>query len=440
MTADASALLQELLRLDSTNPPGNEKPVAEALEARLSSAGLTTEIFGSPEGRPNLVARLEGPGDRPALVLLSHADVVGVEADRWTHDPFGGEIDQGHIWGRGALDMKGVGVMHAAAALALAESGATPQREVIVVAVADEEAGGAQGAEWLVAEHPGKVGFAEGRPPPDVLGEGGYGLTGVIDAPIVPIVSGEKSALWLRFEATGEPGHGSTPPRRNAIENAAAFVKKVSGFSTPRIHPVMREQLRRLAAHTAGARRGGLRALSSRAGPAAARALAGTLRDAGTLGTLLSDTVTPTQLEGGYKGNVVPGRAAGSLDCRLLPGRDPQEFISDLNRRGERYGVTVETQGIHVSPVSRTSGPTYAVLEELSARLARDAVVVPSLTPGTTDVRVFRRRGGHGYGWVPLIISPELLATIHGHDERIPERGFETAVGLMTEAVAALAG
>ncbi|MGH2736168.1 MAG: M20/M25/M40 family metallo-hydrolase [Actinomycetota bacterium] len=440
MDVDATALLQELLRFDSTNPPGNELPVAELLARRLGGAGLETEIFNSPEGRPSLVATLEGPAERPALVLLSHTDVVGVETEQWSHDPFGGAIDQGFIWGRGALDMKGIAAMHAATAMTLAGSGTTPQREVIVVVVADEEAGGAQGAEWLVSEHPEVVGFAEGRPAPDVLGEGGFGLTGVIDSPILPIVAGEKSALWLRFEATGDPGHGSMPPRHNAVENTARFLNKVTGFSPPRVHPVMREQLRRLAAATSGTQGRALRALASGAGPVVARAVAGRLRDAGTLGALLSDTVTPTQLEAGYKGNVVPGRATGSLDCRLLPDRDPQEFIAGLNRRGQKYGVTVSAGGVHASPVSRIEGPTYAVLEELSARLARDAVVVPSLTPGTTDVRVFRRHGAHGYGWVPLIISPELLATVHGHDERIPESGFLTAVELMTAAVARLAG
>ncbi len=147
-------LLVDLLRIDTTNPPGNEGPCAEILESYLAAAGLDTQILVSPEGRPNLVARFGDRPDRPPLVLLSHTDVVGVEPDKWSHDPFGGDVADGFVWGRGTLDMKGISVMHADAAAAVARSGATPERDVIVVAVADEEAGGNHGAEWLCREHP----------------------------------------------------------------------------------------------------------------------------------------------------------------------------------------------------------------------------------------------------------------------------------------------
>src|ERR687892_1755323 len=155
----ALELLQQLVRIDTTNPPGNETEAAELLEADLRGAGLEVELFSDPEGRTGVVGRVPGPPDVPALVLLSHLDVVGIEPQSWTHDPFGAEVADGFVWGRGTLDMKGITAMHAAAAKALAEADADPAREVIVVAVADEEAGGVHGAGWLIEEHPRAVGF-----------------------------------------------------------------------------------------------------------------------------------------------------------------------------------------------------------------------------------------------------------------------------------------
>lgn len=427
-------LLSALLRVDSTNPPGNEGPAAELLQARLRAAGLPSHIFVSPGGRPNLVARLDGPTDRPALVLLSHTDVVGVEPERWSRDPFGGEVAGGFVWGRGALDMKSIAVMHAEAAASLAQSGATPGREVIVVAVADEEAGGVEGAEWLLVAHPESVGLGDGRPPPEVVGEGGFGLSGVIDAPVMPIVLGEKTALWLRLTAEGDPGHGSLPPRRNAAHNLMKAMSKLTGYRSPRVHPVMRDQLWSLSEVSGGGRAKAFRALASSGGSVVARALSKRLRGAGMIGALLADTVTPTQVSAGYKHNVVPGTATGALDCRLLPDTDVDEFVRVACKLAEKHDVRVETIGLHASPVS-DKGPFYEIARDVSEALASDLVVVPSLTTGTTDVRAFRRRGATGYGWVPLVLTPELLANIHGHDERIGVAAFDRAVDLMSEAV-----
>ncbi|MGH2752469.1 MAG: M20/M25/M40 family metallo-hydrolase [Actinomycetota bacterium] len=429
----AIELLQELIRLDTTNPPGQEGPAAELLEARLASAGLEGEILMSPGGRPSLVARLPGPQDRSALVLLSHTDVVGVEEDKWSHDPFGGAIDDGFIWGRGAIDMKSIAVMHAEAVMALAASGETIEREIIFVSVADEEAGGLEGAEWLVPAHPEKVGLRAGGPAPEILGEGAFGITGVLDVPVIPVALGEKSALWISLRARGEPGHGSIPPARTALHNLTRFVNEVARDGAARVHPVMREQFGILAAKTTGSRRRAFQALASSAGPAVARVLRPRL-DSRVLAATLADTVTPTMLSAGYKTNVVPGEATGSLDVRLLPDTDPGKFVADLRRRGVKHDVHVEVGNQCISPVSDKTA-LYDIITELSKQIAPGAVVVPSITPGTTDVRVFRRAGAGGYGWAPLVLTPEVFATIHGHDERVEVAGFERAVELVTQAV-----
>jgi len=432
---DVIELLQSLLRSKTVNPPGNEGDAASILESYLSEAGMKVQMLLSPGGRTTLVAKIEGPKDRPALVLLSHSDVVGVEEDSWSRDPFGGELVDGFIWGRGALDMKSIAVMHAAAAADLAGSGKNLTREVIVVMAADEEAGGDEGASWLVDEHDAEVGFEDGRPPPEVLCEGAYGLTGAMPHPVIPIAVGEKTALWFDLVAEGEPGHGALPPQNQALVNLAATVRVIAGFGKPRVHPVMREQFATLAPTASGAIAGVLRALGSPAGSAVARVVAPKLRAAGPLGLLLSDSITPTQMAGGYKSNVVPGEARASFDSRLLPDTDIEGFIADMSKKARANGARVDNV-VHKGhgPVSE-KGPLFPILERASRDLVRNAVPTVSLSPGITDARFFRARGATAYGWCPVVLTPELLATIHGHDERISADDFRKAVAVTSEVV-----
>jgi acetylornithine deacetylase/succinyl-diaminopimelate desuccinylase-like protein len=428
-------LLRDLLRVRTINPPGNEAGAASLLETYLSDAGLEIKILMSPEGRTNLIARLDGPQDQPALVLLSHSDVVPAEEEKWTRDPFGGELAEGFIWGRGALDMKSIAVMHAVAVAELARSGHTPAREVIVIMVADEEAGGEEGARWLLDEHASQVGFGDERPSPEVLGEGAYGLTGMLERPVIPIALGEKTAVWLDVIATGGPGHGALPPPQQAPVNLATLIKEIAGFGTPRVHPVMREQFSRLTGAASGTTTAMFRALASPAGGAVARTIAPQLRKAGALGLLLSDSTTPTGLAAGHKSNVVPAEARASFDCRLLPDTDIEEFVSSVDKKARRRGgfvANVEQKG-H-GPVS-SKGPLFEILERVSGELVRDAVAAVSLSPAITDLRFFRARGATGYGWCPLVLTPELLATIHGHDERVGLEEFERAVTVMSDVV-----
>ena len=438
-TITSVELLTELLRCDTRNPPGDENAAAEVLESHLSTAGLETEVFRSPEGRPNVVARLTGPRDKPALVLLSHMDVVPVEEDHWTHDPFGGEIDKGAIWGRGALDMKGVAVMHIDAARSLIESGINVSREVIVCSVADEETGGAQGAQWLLEKHAGALGFGEGRPPPEVLGEGGFGLSGIVNRPLMPIIVGEKAAVRVEAVAKGDPGHGSLPPAKMATKNLASFIDKVAGHRPPRVHPVMREQFHALAQTETGAKGRVFQVLASGGATAAARVLAKPLRSQGAIAALLSDTISPTRIDAGYAGNVVPAEATASLDCRILPDTDVDEFLAWLSKVGGPRDVNV-TSSMRTGGQVSDKGALFDALAEASGALAGDPVVTPSLSPGITDVRFFRARGARGYGWVPLVLDAELLGTIHGHDERVPIAAFEAAVEAMSGVVRNVAG
>lgn len=428
-------LLKQLVRMRTVNPPGDEVEVARTVGAYLADAGLETRTLTSPGGRANLVARLDGPRDRPALVLLSHSDVVPVEEERWRRDPFSADEVDGVIWGRGTLDMKSITVMHAVAAAGLARTARPPTREVIVAVVADEEAGGDEGARWLLEQHADLLGFGDGRPPPEVLGEGAYGISGMLGSPVIPIALGEKTAVWFEVIATGDSGHGALPPQEQAAVRLAAIVSEIAGFGAPRVHPVMREQFSTLAAAASGPLAGVLRALASPAAPAVVRAVAPRMRRAGALGLLLSDSVTPTVMAAGYKSNVVPGTASASFDCRLLPDTDVDLFVSSLDARARRRGgriANVAQKGR--GPVSG-KGPLYSILERAGRDIAPDAVTTASLTPGITDVRFFRARGATGYGWTPLVLTPELLATVHGDDERVPVDAFERAVAVMSDVV-----
>ncbi len=427
-------LLRDLLRIDTTNPPGDEDAAAEVLRSHLDKAGLQTALHKSPEGRTNLVARIPGPDTTSALVLLSHTDVVGVEEAHWSHDPFGGEIHDGAIWGRGALDMKGIAVMHAVAAATLARSAAEIRREVIVVAVADEEAGGKQGAAWLAKEQPESVGFGKSRPLPEVLGEGAFGLSGILPRPLMPISLGEKAAVWLNLHASGDPGHGAMPPAKQASLNLAKAIMDVAGFGKPRLHPIMREQFEILARNTSQPLAGALKVLTSSLGSSVVGLAHPVLPRAGRIGTLLADTVAVTQVSAGYKHNVVPGAATAALDCRLLPDTDANRFVDQMQRRLAKHSVSVEQVSRNGGPVSE-KGPLYQALAAASSTLDPVPVVIPTLTPGITDIRYFRALGATGYGWAPLILTPEDLATVHGHNERVRISDFERAVEIMSQVV-----
>lgn len=432
-------LLRDLVRLDTTNPPGNEAAAAELLRDALGAAGAETYLHAADGERPSVIARVPGPTDVPALVLVSHTDVVGVEEDRWSHDPFGADVADGYMWGRGTLDMKSIAVMHAAALIATASGDTAPRREVIFASFADEEAGARHGAELVLREVPNRLGFGDGRPPPMALGEGAFGLRGVIDRPLMPIVVGEKSALWLELTAVGDPGHGALPPQRQANVNLARAVAKISGYATPRVHPVMRDQFATLARHSSSARSVVFKALASAAGSQVGRVIQKPLRNQGVIAALLSDTLTPTELQGGYKHNVVPGQAKALFDCRLLPDTDIDRLLKDLAERCTRYGVSVAEMARHSSGVS-SRGDLFGEVERASAAMPEAPVVVPSLTAGMTDLRFFRQRGAAAYGWVPLVLDRDLLSTIHGHDERVPVEAFERGVQVMTDVVTAMAG
>jgi acetylornithine deacetylase/succinyl-diaminopimelate desuccinylase-like protein len=253
--------------------------------------------------------------------------------------------------------------------------------------------------------------------------------------PLMPVALGEKSAVWLELHATGDPGHGALPPSNQATINLMRALDAVAGGRTPRVHPVMREQFGILAGSAPLPLAVALRGLSgSMTGGSTARVVGLAMGVSSAIGAVLRDTITPTRITAGYKHNVVPGSGEASLDCRLLPDTDIDEFVDWVRQKVRAYSVDVIEQSRHWGPVSER-GDLFELLAEVSGRLSEDPTIVPSLTYGITDVRHFRRKGARGYGWTPLILAQDLLATIHGHDERIPKADFERAVELMSQLI-----
>ncbi|MEQ8484916.1 MAG: M20/M25/M40 family metallo-hydrolase [Pseudomonadales bacterium] len=403
--------LAEYLRIDTTNPPGNESAGVAYLAAILDAAGIAYQTAESAPGRGNLWARIEG-GDEPALVLLHHIDVVSADPRYWQVAPLSGAIRDGYVWGRGALDMKGIGIAQLQAFLALHASGRPLNRDVILMATADEEAGGAFGAGWLIEHHPEifeGVGY--------LLNEGGSG-TRLANDVVFTVEVTQKVPLWLKLTARGQPGHGSTPQAATAVTRLLRAGDRLAQTAfPPRVIPPVRSLFEGLAPYqndTLAARYANLDAAV--ADDAFLRYLQ--LTDPGAH-ALLRNTCSITRLAGSDKINVVPTEAVMEIDCRLLPDQDVDVFIAELATVINDPNVEIETLMAFTPAVSRSDTPLFQVIETAVARQHRGARVLPGVLTGFTDSHFFRDLGIASYGFGPFVVPQEDRRGVHGNDERI---------------------
>jgi acetylornithine deacetylase/succinyl-diaminopimelate desuccinylase-like protein len=408
---EAAALLSDYIRIDTTDPPGNERPAADFLAAKLAAEGIEAQAFDSDPGRGNVLARLRGSGGKRPIVLLSHIDVVPADASAWAHAPFGGEIGDGYVNGRGALDCKGTGAIEAMAMLVLKRSGTILKRDVVLLATADEEVGGQRGAGWTVREKWDELGDPE-----YVLNEGGsiHERDDGKRAYDVGVV--EKTPLWLRLTARGEPGHGSTPRGESAVARLVRALDRVRKYE-PRLQ-VTPEVDRYFQALSELYDDGKVRRRFShlRSTIADAEQRRELMRDPGDA-ALVRNTISMTVLQGSNKTNVLPATASAELDCRLLPGEDPDAFV-------ERLRSIVADDGLEFTVLMRfppSSSPTdtdlYRAIEKVAA--ADGLHVLPNVLRGFTDSHYFRERGVASYGFIPIETDEEDERTVHGIDERI---------------------
>ena len=417
---ESIARLQQYLRIDTTNPPGNESRAVEFFGRLLEAEGIPYETAESAPGRGNLWARLEG-SDEPALVLLNHTDVVPADESHWSVDPLAAEIRNGVLYGRGALDMKTTGMLQFQAFVALHRAGRPLRRDVVFVATADEEAGGFFGAGWLVDNRPeifDDVGF--------LLNEGGNGSRDG-DSVVFGVEVTQKVPLWLRLVASGEPSHGSTPRVTSSVSRLLAALSKIDAYEfEPRIIPAVATYFRALAETESEPKRGQFLNLDqSVRDPAFLRQLQ---LESPFLHALTRNTCAVTRLEGSNKINVVPPEAAAEIDCRLLPDQDQEEFVAQLKSIIGDSQVAIETMMAFTPAVSSTDTELYRAIETVCQEHFPTARVIPMVSTGFTDSHFFRDLGIVSYGFDPTIIPTDIESTIHGNDERVPVESVRQGV------------
>ena len=425
---DAVELLRELIRYDTTNPPGNEEACVAHIEALLREHGIESERYEKAPGRPNLVARHAGANGGPPLVLQGHVDVVTTAGQPWSRPPFAAEVADGYVWGRGALDMKSGVAMMVSAFLDAHDSGsATP---LVLVILADEENGGDFGARFLAEEHPEVFGGAR-----HALGEFGGATQWIGGRRFYPIQVAEKQMCWLRAHVRGAGGHGALGVKGGAMRRLGDVLRTLDRRQPPvHITPVVREWFSQMAA--AAPRWQALllrRLLNPRTADLAVRALGSRGR---VLSRVIRNTVSPTIVHGGAKINVIPSEIELQLDGRLLPGFTPDDLIGELEGL---VGRDVEFEVIRYDP-----GPPdpdlsfYEPLAQIIRELDPESVPVPMLQAGVTDARFLTRAGIQTYGYLPLALPQDFepLPLIHNADERVPVAALDFGVEAISRAIA----
>ena len=418
-------LCRDLIRIDSSNygdgsGPG-ERAAAEHVQAVLAEVGLGSELIESDPGRASVVLRIEGDpegtADRGALLLHGHLDVVPARAADWTVDPFAGEVRDGCLWGRGAVDMKGMDAMVLALVRDLARTGRRPPRDLVVAFLADEEAGGLKGARHLVETRPE---LFEGVTAA-VSEVGGFSIE-VAAQRCYLVQTAEKGLAWLRLVASGRAGHGSQVNDDNAVTRLCEAVARIGGHTWPiEVTPTVRGFLDGVSEVT-----------GVELDPSDTAALVATLgTTARWVGATLRDSASPTVLEAGYKHNVIPGTATALVDARFLPGHEETLMATIRELAGEH--VDVET--VHRDVALETPYAVPLVDRMADALLAEDpgARVLPYCLSGGTDNKAFDRLGIPGYGFAPLRLPADLdfAGLFHGVDERVPTDALEFGVRVL---------
>jgi acetylornithine deacetylase/succinyl-diaminopimelate desuccinylase-like protein len=413
---EVAQLLSDLIRINTSNPTHPERPAAEWVAAQLAEVGIESQILESAPGRASTVARVPGSNpDRKPLLIHGHLDVVPADASEWSVDPFGGEIKDDYVWGRGAVDMKDMDAMTLAVIRDWARHGVQPERDIVLAFVSDEEAGGRMGAHWLVDNHPEL--FADCT---EAISEvGGFSLTVGSDVRLYLIQTAEKGIGWLKLRAEARPGHGSMVHADNAVTELARAVTRIGAHEFPlHVTPTVREFLSRIAEVT------GLD-IDPDNPEAALPHLGGMAR---MIGASLRNTANPTMLQAGYKANVIPSSAEATIDTRFLPGHEQELFDTIDELIGEH--VTREFIAHDIAVETDFDG---AIVDAMAAALKAEdpqGIPVPYLMSGGTDAKSFSQLGIRNFGFSPLLLPPELdfSSLFHGIDERVPVSALQFGV------------
>ena len=407
--AEAIRTIQSYVRINTSNPPGDVTKAADFLTGLLKREGIPVTRYESGPGRSIVLARLKGTGSAKPLLLLHHMDVVPTDPTRWRHDPFGAEIADGKIWGRGTMDMKGLGVVQLMAFLSLKRQQVPLSRDVILMAVPDEETGGKLGALWMRTNHYQEI------DPEFILDEGGFGSRDLF-APgklVFGISVAEKKILWLTLRAEGVAGHGSQPHDQNPNDRLIRALGRLLGEPLPASHFSV------------------LDTMKSRVGTLAVNKFNNAIQHS---------TISITSLRSGVgdppKVNVIPSVAEATLDCRVLPGTTKDQWMAEIRRRLGDPEIKIEITYEGDDPIVTTQDSTfYRALESAVKRRHPDAVVTPMVVPYGTDANGFRPRGVKSYGFTPVIVPAVGVMSMHGDAEFLPVDSVGPAIQILFEAL-----
>jgi acetylornithine deacetylase/succinyl-diaminopimelate desuccinylase-like protein len=428
-------LLGEYLRIDTTNPPGNELQAALFFRKLLAAEGIESSLDEFAPGRANILATLKGSGRRRALVLANHMDVVPADPSRWKVAPFSGAVREGSLWGRGAEDMKAEGILQLVTLLRLKREGVALDRDVIFLGTADEEVDFLGALRALSPEGWGGT----LRQAEYLVTEGGENLRGADAKPVYfGVDTGEKGVLWLKLRTTGTPGHGSRPIEDSALNRMIRALDRVRAHRTALkvlapVQKFFRDQASRISGPRAEWYQDVSRAIQD---PAVARVL----YEDREVSALLRNTISITVVKAGYKTNVIPGTAEAELDVRLLPGEDPEAFLAELRQVIDDPSVEIVADKAFRKPnQSPTDTELFRVIEGVLGRRYPGVPVTTKLLTGATESVLFRGAGLACYGFTPLLPLREEAGTEHGDDERINEQSVRESAGTFYEVVRELA-
>lgn len=421
LTQEAVTLLQRYVRIDTTNPPGDELDAAKMLKEKFLADGIPATVWEPAPGRGIIAARLRGTGRHTkALVLLSHIDVVPANPREWQVPPFSAQIRDGEIWGRGTLDDKGPGVIELMAMLAIKRAGILLDRDVIFLATGDEEEGGKLGAGWMVA-HEADI-FADAQ---YLLNEGGGIMSRPNGRKYYGVSLSEKTPLWLRLTASGEAGHAAVPPANTAVTRLIAALDRVAAYRAPvRVVNPVRDYFRAIAQLDGGPPEFANLATALRDDDFASKFVAVPRQNA-----LVRDTFTPTVLSGSQKTNIIPASAYAEIDGRLLPGENPQLVIANLRKAIADDTIKIDVLLNFPAESSPRKSDLMAALGNLA--MTENTVVVPLMIAGFTDSHYFREKGLDAYGFIPIEATPAEERGVHGLNERVSVKELGAAVRRM---------
>jgi len=420
--------LQEYLRMDTVNPPGNEIEGAKFFKKIFDAESIPCQIFEPSPGRGNLLTTLKGSGKKRPLLLLNHMDVVPVEKERWSVNPFEGVIRDGYLYGRGALDDKSMGIVEMMALLILKREKVSLARDILFFATADEETGGNWGVEWAV-ENISALNEVE-----YALNEGGYVVLneqGVADR--YEISSGQKVLFQLQLRTKGTSGHGSMPRPDNPNVKLVQALERVTKWETPyNILPMVKEYFLKMAPKQPPEERifyedieRGLKVL----------AFSKRLTSNPIYNAMIRDTISLTILQAGSKVNVIPSESTATLDCRLIPGSSKENFLKEVRKRlGDEIEVEVISES-HSLPPSPFDTDLFRAIQRFAAKNDPGCPVVPHLLPGATDSRLLREKGIITYDFCPFRLTEKEMMIIHGNDERIALENLRFGMQMLVETL-----